>query len=208
MALNPDDLTPEHLFDVLDSVAVRRTRSFVKHFYSNDRINIDGKPVPIVFPTPRVHKVTYDLDSVLPGFFDRFAHALDVQDDDAAGDDPSVLSLARYAPSRYRQTASTTPTKYSSQGCFDQGFSNDSSPRRTRLPSPANGWPTATMPSSRYSTAAVLRPAMRLRIGWQPTPTRSKKWTSTSTLTSVWSMTRPTSTRTRSPPTYLTTAIC
>ena len=102
MALNPDDLTPEHLFDVLDSVAVRRTRSFVKHFYSNDRIMIDGKPVPIVFPTPRVHKVTYDLDSVLPEFFDRFAHALDVQDDDAAGDDPSVLSLARYAPSRYR----------------------------------------------------------------------------------------------------------
>ena len=34
MALNPDDLTPEHLFDVLDAVAVRRTRAFVKRFYS------------------------------------------------------------------------------------------------------------------------------------------------------------------------------
>ena len=32
MALNPDDLTPEHLFDVLDTVAVRRTRSFIKRY--------------------------------------------------------------------------------------------------------------------------------------------------------------------------------
>ena len=33
-ARDPDDLTPEHLFDVLDSVAVRRTRSFVKQNYA------------------------------------------------------------------------------------------------------------------------------------------------------------------------------
>ena len=42
MALNPDDLTPEHLFDVLDAVAVRRTRSFVKHYYANDTVRING----------------------------------------------------------------------------------------------------------------------------------------------------------------------
>ena len=39
MALNPDDLTPEHLFDVLDAVAVRRTRPFVKQYYPNDRVD-------------------------------------------------------------------------------------------------------------------------------------------------------------------------
>ena len=99
MALNPDDLTPEHLFDVLDAVAVRRTRSFVKRFYPNDTIRVGGREQPIVFPTPRVHKVDYNLDEVMPGFFDRFAHALDP---DADLDDPSVLSLARYSPSQYR----------------------------------------------------------------------------------------------------------
>ncbi len=123
VALNPDDLTPEHLFDVLDAVAVRRTRSFVKRFYPNDIVRIGGHDTPIVFPTPRVRKVNYDLDAVLPGFFDRFAAALDAdpvvstgESDVAKADDPAsagrpltdestdtnTLTLARYAPSRYR----------------------------------------------------------------------------------------------------------
>jgi hypothetical protein len=100
MAMNPDDLSPEHLFDILDAVAVRRTRSFVKAYYPNDTVIIGDQEVHITFPTPRVEKVTYDLDVVLPGFFDRFAHALDSPV--AASGDPSVLTLARYAPSRYR----------------------------------------------------------------------------------------------------------
>ena len=99
MAQNPDDLTPEHLFDVLDAVAVRRTRSFVKRFYPNDTVRIDGRPQPITFPTPRVRRVVYDLDAVLPGFFDQIARALDP---DAAPDDPEALKLARYVPSQYR----------------------------------------------------------------------------------------------------------
>lgn len=100
MAMNPDDLSPEHLFDILDAVAVRRTRSFVKSYYPNDTVTIDGQAVHITFPTPRVERVSYDLDAVLPAFFDRFAHALDSPV--AASGDPSVLTLARYAPSRYR----------------------------------------------------------------------------------------------------------
>ena len=99
MAQNPSDLTPEHLFDVLDAVAVRRTRSFVKRFYPNDTVRIGGREQPITFPTPRVRRVVYDLDAVLPGFFDRIALALDP---DAGPDDPKALTLARYAPSQYR----------------------------------------------------------------------------------------------------------
>jgi len=103
MALNPDDLSPEYLFDILDAVAVRRTRPFVKRFYPTDTVRIGGRDVPITFPTPRVRKITYDFDAVLPGFFDRFAAALDA--DDATAPDPArrphVLTLARYAPSRY-----------------------------------------------------------------------------------------------------------
>ena len=100
MAQNPSDLTPEHLFDILDAVAVRRTRSFVKRFYPNDRVRIGGREQPITFPTPRVRRVVYDLDAVLPGFFDRIALALDP---DAGPDDPEALTLARYAPSQYRR---------------------------------------------------------------------------------------------------------
>lgn len=101
MAMNPDDLSPEHLFDVLDAVAVRRTRPFVKRFYPNDTVLIDGQIVTITFPTPRVRKVAYDLEDVLPGFFERFAHALEGPAS-LGGADPTVLTLARYAPSRYR----------------------------------------------------------------------------------------------------------
>lgn len=103
MSLKPDDLSPEYLFDVLDAVAVRRTRPFVKRFYPTDTVQIGGREVPITFPTPRVRKVTYDLDAVLPGFFDRFAAALDADDATApeSNQRPNVLTLARYASSRY-----------------------------------------------------------------------------------------------------------
>ena len=102
MALNPDDLTPEHLFDVLDAVAVRRTRSFVKRYYPNDTVRIGGSEQTITFPTPRVLKVTYDLDAVLPGFFDRIARALDPEAAEADPDAADILALARYAPSLCR----------------------------------------------------------------------------------------------------------
>ena len=103
MAMNPDDLSPEHLFDVLDTIAVRRTRPFVKHYYPNDTITLNGHVVPITFPTPRVVKVDYDLNDVLPGFFDRFARALEGPLAGGSISNPDVLTLGRYSPSRYRR---------------------------------------------------------------------------------------------------------
>lgn len=104
-AEDPDDLSAEHLFDVLDAVAVRRTRHFVKRYYPSDRIEVGGEQVPITFPTPRVRPVSYDLEDVLPGVFTRLEHALDCAEGEcehepevAAG---ATLSLARYVPSRY-----------------------------------------------------------------------------------------------------------
>ena len=99
MALNPDDLSPEHMFDVLDGVAVRRTRSFVKTHYANDTIRINDIEQRITFPTPRVRQVDYDLDAVVPGLFNRLADALDP---DADSRSPGTLTLARYVPSMYR----------------------------------------------------------------------------------------------------------
>jgi superfamily II DNA or RNA helicase len=108
MALDPDDLSPEHLFDVLDDVSVRRTRPFVKRYYPNDRVVLDGEEVPITFPKPRPLTVGYELDEALPGFFHRFAVAMGAQTDrtDAERIEPEldelpVLTFARYVPSRY-----------------------------------------------------------------------------------------------------------
>jgi hypothetical protein len=116
---DPDALDPDHLYDVLSPVVVRRTRSYVKHYYPDAEIQIRGVKQRIQFPTSEVRAVNYDLATVLPGFLDRFAAAVDVPDDDgdgnavvrsaserrAAGED--ALTLARYAPSAYRLDGET-----------------------------------------------------------------------------------------------------
>ncbi|MEU5996117.1 helicase-related protein [Spirillospora sp. NPDC047418] len=109
MAMNPDDLSPEHLFDVLDKVAVRRTRRFVRNHYVGDRVVINGTEREIAFPTPRVRRVDYNLDTAFPGMFDRLAVALGA--DTGTDEGPAVslqapgevLTLARYVPSHFRR---------------------------------------------------------------------------------------------------------
>lgn len=93
---DPYELRPDILFDILDATTVRRTRHFVQKYYSRDRIpGPDGTEVTIQFPEPHIHKVEYQLDEVLPGFFDEFANAL------APEQGEPELSLARYFPSQF-----------------------------------------------------------------------------------------------------------
>lgn len=95
---DPFTLKPDVLFDVLDATTVRRTRHFVRRFYPHDRIELrDGTKVTIQFPRPHVRARTYDLDHLLPGFFQDFATILQPEDGEP------LLSLARYWPSRYRK---------------------------------------------------------------------------------------------------------
>lgn len=105
---DPDTLSPEHLFDLMDKVAVRRTRRFIKREYADDLIlNNRGELVPIEFPTPRVKRVSYTLDAAADSLVGKVVHALKVRDDEAlvirsgTNRDLSRLSLARYAPSAY-----------------------------------------------------------------------------------------------------------
>ena len=119
MALNPDDLSPEHMFDVLDAVAVRRTRSFVRNHYANDTIRINDTEQRITFPTPRVRKVVYDLDKVVPGLFHRLADALNP---DADSRDPNTLTLARYVPSMYRLDGEEDPKQAHLGGLLRSGL--------------------------------------------------------------------------------------
>lgn len=95
---DPFALRPDVLFDILDATTVRRTRHFVQRFYPNDHFRLpDGTQVTIRFPEPVVRSVTYDLDEVVPGFFDEFAEILQPEDGEPR------LTMARYWPTRYRR---------------------------------------------------------------------------------------------------------
>ena len=97
-SVDPLTLKPDVLFDVLDATTVRRTRHFVKRYYANDTIRQpDGTEVTIQFPRPHVKKATYDLEGVLPGFFDEVTEILAPEDGQAR------LTMARYWPSKYRR---------------------------------------------------------------------------------------------------------
>ena len=108
-AIDPANLTPEHLFDLMDQVAVRRTRKFVKEHYANEMIiGPDGKPTVIKFPQPKVRRIDYDLDRDGLGLIDAMVYALDDPTDPHAprawedrSRDPNRLMLARYMSSMY-----------------------------------------------------------------------------------------------------------
>jgi hypothetical protein len=108
-AIDPANLTPEHLFDLMDQVAVRRTRKFVKEHYANELIiGPDGKPTTIKFPQPKVRRIDYDLDDNGLALIDAMVYALDDPTDPHAprawedrSIDPKRLMLARYLSSMY-----------------------------------------------------------------------------------------------------------
>jgi hypothetical protein len=62
-----------------------------------------GCEIPVQFPTPHVRAINYSLDEELPGFFEDFKRSLAPEEGDP------LLTLARYAPSRYRLGASSEP---------------------------------------------------------------------------------------------------
>lgn len=108
-AIDPANLTPEHLFDLMDQVAVRRTRKFVKEHYTNDMIvGPDGKTTTIKFPQPKVRRIDYNLDAAGLELIDAMVYALGDPTDphtprawEDRSRDPKRLMLARYLSSRY-----------------------------------------------------------------------------------------------------------
>ncbi len=112
---DPNELRPDRLFDVLDACTVRRTRHFVKKFYPNERVTgPDGAMMTISFPDPHLNVVNYDIDELMPGFFNEFEAALTPPPDEdeqaeaaAAGVAPDPadalprLTMARYQPAKF-----------------------------------------------------------------------------------------------------------
>ncbi|MET4625751.1 hypothetical protein ABIB83_002767 [Bradyrhizobium sp. I1.8.5] len=90
---DPANLSPDYLYPIIDAITVKRTRGFVKKYYSGDTIRgPDGVLRPIVFPKAVPITVRYDLDRAAPGLFDAVADALDPING------TNVVSFARYAP--------------------------------------------------------------------------------------------------------------
>ena len=98
MREDPFSLSPDLLYPIIDATTVKRTRRFIKKYYSNDMIRgADGRMVPIQFPKPVASSIGYDLDSVLPGFFARLEEILMPEDGHP------LLHMARYQPERYKR---------------------------------------------------------------------------------------------------------
>jgi superfamily II DNA or RNA helicase len=83
---DPENLDPNVLFPLADSVSVRRDRRFIEQNYP-DATFPDGTPVR--FPQPHLTTARYDLDEAHPGLFDAITIRL------------ADLTMARYRPSAY-----------------------------------------------------------------------------------------------------------
>ena len=70
MKTNPNSLSPDVLYPIVDATTVKRTRQFIKKHYPNDQVKINGEMQTIVFPEPKAISVRYNLDTLMPGLFD------------------------------------------------------------------------------------------------------------------------------------------
>jgi hypothetical protein len=129
--LDPETLSPEHLFDLLDQVAVRRTRLFIKNNYAGDLMRgPDGTEQEIEFPTPKLHRIDYEFSKTGEKVLAAVEYAL--SDGDADQDlatrlrqrcaDPARLSMARYVPSLYAKDESIQARQVSASGLLQSAM--------------------------------------------------------------------------------------
>ena len=95
MQYDPDDLSPDILYPIIDATTVKRTRQFIKKHYEGSYIEgADGKQQPIVFPEPKALTIRYELDELMPDLFDLIEKYLDPENKE-------YLKFARYNASTY-----------------------------------------------------------------------------------------------------------
>ncbi len=128
--LDPELLSPEHLFTLMDQVAVRRTRKFVKDNYPGLEIEgPNGKMMFIEFPTPKVRRIEYQLDELGNQLIKDVVYALDLPEDTPLAaryqerkNDPGRLILARYISSAYLKNGQIEKFQISNVGLIRSGL--------------------------------------------------------------------------------------
>jgi hypothetical protein len=101
-SIDPENLTPEHLFDLMDQVAVRRTRRFIKEQYPGEEITLPGgERIVIRFPAPEVRRIDYEPGASGLELIDAMVEALQPPEQVGCLVTPGRLRLARYTPSAY-----------------------------------------------------------------------------------------------------------
>lgn len=91
---NPIDLHPDILYPVIDATTVKRTRQFVKKYYSDDRIKINNITHNIKFPEPNPITVRYELEGSSSDLMNSVFEVLDP--------DIGSLKFTRYKIGQYK----------------------------------------------------------------------------------------------------------
>ena len=215
-AIDPANLTPEHLFDLMDQVAVRRTRKFVKEHYANELIiGPDGKPTTIKFPQPKVRRIDYDLDADGLALIDAMVYALDDPTDPHAprawedrSRDPKRLMLARYLSSMYTVDHDLQEYQITNAGLLRSGLLKrlESSPQALHVVAGEDDRLARGVPRRAAARDSSSR-ARRSVTGFRRTPTTSmSSWlssTTTSRSSPPTATTSPSWRRTSSPTSHL-----
>ncbi|MBF2755895.1 MAG: DEAD/DEAH box helicase family protein [Gammaproteobacteria bacterium AqS3] len=94
MKTNPNSLSPDVLYPIVDATTVKRTRQFIKKHYPNDQVKINNEMQTIVFPEPVAISVRYNLEDLMPGLFDLIETYFDPENDDC-------IFFARYKTKTY-----------------------------------------------------------------------------------------------------------
>lgn len=97
MKTDPNSLSPDVLYPIIDATTVKRTRQFIKKHYPNDEVSINGEMQTIVFPEPKAISVRYNLDELMPELFDVIETYFNPED-------PDCIQFARYKSDTYLLT--------------------------------------------------------------------------------------------------------
>lgn len=132
--IDPETLSPEHLFDLMDQVAVRRTRKFVQEQYPNTTIKDErGNEVPLEFPQPHLKRLDYSISPEGLELLEAVIFAIGNQEFDpllkdlprnlrSRTNDPKRLSMARYMPSLFAKDDDLKPRQVSSAGLLESAL--------------------------------------------------------------------------------------
>lgn len=104
---DPENLDPDVLFPLADTVSVRRDRRFIEEHYPGATFP-DGTPVR--FPLPVLKTERYDLDSAHPGLFSEITSLI------------GALKMARYRPTAYELGAEESSSEAALGGLLQSGI--------------------------------------------------------------------------------------